>query len=113
MNLENYQKLEKTGEGSYGLVYKVLNKINNKILAIKKFRFNQNENGIPQSTLREIVILKNLNHPNIIKIGNVIVQQGNVYMIMDYISNNLKEILEVQLSYWQKKSIVKQLIEGA
>jgi serine/threonine protein kinase len=61
-----YKKLEKIGEGSYGVVYKVYNNFDSNIYAIKKTKVQNNE-GISCITLREISILTNINHDNIIK----------------------------------------------
>ena len=64
----NYNILEKLGEGTYGIVYKAKDKTNNKIVAVKKIRIDNEEEGMPSTTLREIATLKELDHPNIIKI---------------------------------------------
>ena len=66
-NVDNkYQKVENIAKGGYGSVFKV-KEINNptKFLAVKKMKIL--EDGIPSFALREIAILKQLDHPNVIK----------------------------------------------
>jgi len=65
--LDKYEKKEKLGEGTYGVVYKALDKITNEFVALKKIRLESEEEGIPSTAIREISLLKELNHPNIVK----------------------------------------------
>lgn len=62
-----YQKLEKVGEGTYGVVYKALERNTNAIVALKKIRLENDEEGIPSTAIREISVLKELNHENIVR----------------------------------------------
>ncbi len=57
----------KIGEGAYGAVYKARNIYTNQIVALKVTRFDSDDEGIPSTTIREISILKTLNHPSIAK----------------------------------------------
>jgi serine/threonine protein kinase len=47
--LSNYQKIEKIGEGTYGVVYKAIYKPNNDSVALKKIRLEGEEDGIPST----------------------------------------------------------------
>lgn len=64
--MERYQKLEKIGEGTYGIVYKAKDTAGG-IYALKKIRLEQEDEGIPSTAIREISLLKELQHPNIVK----------------------------------------------
>ncbi len=55
------------GEGTYGKVWKGRNVSSNELLAIKKIKSDITTEGIPSTTLREICLLKELNHPNIVE----------------------------------------------
>lgn len=63
----NFRKLEKIGEGTYGVVYKARDTENGKTIALKKIRLDHEDEGIPSTALREISILKQLDHPNVVK----------------------------------------------
>lgn len=65
--MEGYIKLEKIGEGTYGVVYKCIERSSKKIVAVKKIRMEMEDEGIPTTAIREISILKELDHPNIVK----------------------------------------------
>lgn len=65
-DLAGYQKLSKIGEGTYGVVFKARQKTSNKLVALKKIRLNLQE-GVPTTTIREVAILKEMDHENIVK----------------------------------------------
>ena len=64
---ERYEKLEKVGEGTYGVVYKARDNFTKDIVALKKIRLENEEEGMPSTAMREISLLKELSHPNIVK----------------------------------------------
>jgi serine/threonine protein kinase len=59
--------MEKLGEGTYGVVYKAKNTETGEIVAIKKIRLEKEDDGVPSTAIREISLLKNLKHPNIVE----------------------------------------------
>ncbi|OTF75139.1 hypothetical protein BLA29_007770 [Euroglyphus maynei] len=64
--MEDYQKIEKIGEGTYGVVYKAKHKQTSELVALKKIRLENEDDGVPSTAIREVTILKELNHPNIV-----------------------------------------------
>jgi serine/threonine protein kinase len=62
-----YERLQELGSGSYAVVYKARNRETDEVIALKKLRFGFDEQGLPSSTLREISLLKELRHPNIVE----------------------------------------------
>lgn len=70
--MEKYQKLEKIGEGTYGIVYKAKDKKTGELLALKKIRLEAEDEGIPSTAIREISLLKQLQHPNIVRLYDVV-----------------------------------------
>ena len=52
--LDKYEKIEKVGEGTYGVVYKCKNKKTNEFVALKKIRLENEDEGIPSTAIREI-----------------------------------------------------------
>lgn len=65
--MEKYQKKEKLGEGTYGVVYRAINTETGEVVAIKKIRLEKEDDGVPSTAIREISLLKNLKHPNIVE----------------------------------------------
>jgi serine/threonine protein kinase len=52
--MERYQKMEKIGEGTYGIVYKAKDRVTGEIIALKKIRLEAEDEGIPSTAIREI-----------------------------------------------------------
>jgi serine/threonine protein kinase len=65
--LDKYQKLEKIGEGTYGVVYKAKIIATGELVALKKIRLETQEEGVPSTAIREVAALTELDHPNIVK----------------------------------------------
>ncbi|NWR66466.1 CDK5 kinase, partial [Bucorvus abyssinicus] len=63
--MQKYEKLEKIGEGTYGTVFKAKNRETHEIVALKRVRLDDDDEGVPSSALREICLLKELKHKNI------------------------------------------------
>jgi len=62
MSMDNYEKLEKVGEGTYGKVYKARDKRSGQLVALKKTRLEMEEEGVPSTALREVSLLQMLSH---------------------------------------------------
>ena len=62
--MDRYEKLEKIGEGTYGMVHKAKDKDTGDIVALKKVRMGNEDEGVPSTALREIALLKEIQHPN-------------------------------------------------
>ena len=84
MKMEDFVKLEKIGEGTYGVVFKGKNKKTGEIVAMKKIRLESEEEGVPSTAIREISLLKELQHPNIVLLQDVIMQESR-YLYVDNI----------------------------
>ena len=81
----SFQKLEKIGEGTYGIVYKAIDKDTGKLVALKKIRPENENEGIPSTTIREILLLKNLKHSTIIDLIEVVHSNDKMYLVFEYI----------------------------
>ena len=57
-DIANYRKVEKIGEGTYGIVYKAIYKPSNLVVALKKIRLEGEDEGVPSTSIREISLLK-------------------------------------------------------
>lgn len=65
--MDRYEKEEKIGEGTYGVVYRARDKQSGAIIALKKIRLEQDEEGVPPTAIREVSLLKELHHNNIVR----------------------------------------------
>jgi serine/threonine protein kinase len=64
--MERYFKTDKVGEGTYGEVYKAKDRQTGEIVALKKIRLEAEDEGIPSTAIREISLLRELSHPNVV-----------------------------------------------
>ena len=81
-SLDNYEKINRVGKGSYSTVYKVKNKHTNLIRAMKVIPKNFQKDN--KEIMREINILKNLDHPNVMKIFEFLEDDTNYYLIQEF-----------------------------
>nr|XP_018904014.1 PREDICTED: cyclin-dependent kinase 1-like [Bemisia tabaci] len=95
--MDGYIKIEKIGEGTYGVVYKGRCKKTDQIVAIKKIRMEGNDEGIPSTALREVTLLKELDHPNIVSLYEVLMEENRMYLVFEFLTMNLKKFLDCQL----------------
>ena len=97
--MDRYQKIEKKapdatiGEGAYGVVYKALDKETQKYVAMKKIRLEVEDDGIPHTALREICILKQLDHVNIVKLEGKVWDDSRLYLVFTLIDTDLKSFM--------------------
>ena len=66
-HLERYDRQDKLGEGTYGVVYKCKDLQTGEIVALKKIRLEKEDDGVPSTAIREISLLKGIKHPNIVE----------------------------------------------
>ncbi|CAL0330104.1 unnamed protein product [Lupinus luteus] len=111
-----FEMIKKINEGTYGVVYKARDKKTGEIVAIKKVKMNISRDGFPVSALREMSILLSFNHPSIIGVKEVAVDDyDGTFMVMEYMEHDLKELMKEKkqpFSIGEIKSMMKQLLEG-
>jgi serine/threonine protein kinase len=113
--LDKYQKLEKLGEGTYGVVYKAKNTETGEIVAIKKIRLEKEDDGVPSTAIREISLLKNLKHPNIVELKEVLFSQDQLYLVFEYLEYDLKKYMKKigkGLPHDQCQSLLYQILQS-
>ena len=76
---------KRIGKGSFSIVYKAEHKLNKKLVAIKEISVD-NISKIKENIKREVNVMKNLDHENIVKLHNVIIDKkyDNIYLVFDY-----------------------------
>ncbi|KAJ7316047.1 hypothetical protein JRQ81_002209 [Phrynocephalus forsythii] len=111
-----FQKVEKIGEGTYGVVYKARNKETGQLVALKKIRLDSETEGVPSTAIREISLLKELKHPNIVRLLDVVHSQKKLFLVFEYLNQDLKKYMDSShtagLSTNLIKSYLYQLLQG-
>lgn len=119
--LDEFQKLEKIGEGTYGVVYKARDKLTQQFVALKKIRLETESEGVPSTAIREISLLKELDHANVVQLLDVIHADQKLYLVFEYLDMDLKKHMDDFSSNnddWSglpenlSKSYLRQLLDG-
>ncbi|XP_014356017.1 cyclin-dependent kinase-like 1 isoform X3 [Papilio machaon] len=92
--MERYEKLAKLGEGSYGLVYKCRDRETGALVAVKKFLENDDDPLIRKIALREIRMLKNLKHPNLVNLLEVFRRKRKLHLVFEYCDHTVLHELD-------------------
>ncbi|CAH8357883.1 unnamed protein product [Eruca vesicaria subsp. sativa] len=114
---DSFEKLEKIGQGTYSSVYKARDLETNQLVALKKVRFANMDPDSVRFMAREIVILRRLDHPNVMKLEGLITSRvsGSMYLIFEYMEHDLSGLAStpgVKFSEAQIKCYMKQLLHG-
>ncbi|CAM8960663.1 hypothetical protein QQ045_005707 [Rhodiola kirilowii] len=92
--MDQYEKVEKIGEGTYGVVYKARDRVTNETIALKKIRLEQEDEGVPSTAIREISLLKEMQHCNIVRLQDVVHSEKRLYLVFEYLDLDLKKHMD-------------------
>ncbi|ESQ34932.1 hypothetical protein EUTSA_v10006926mg [Eutrema salsugineum] len=112
-----FEKLEKIGQGTYSSVFRARETETGRIVALKKVRFDNFEPESVRFMAREILILRRLNHPNIIKLEGLVTSKlsCNIHLVFEYMEHDLTGLLsspDINFTTPQIKCYMKQLLSG-
>ncbi|KAL6741178.1 hypothetical protein Aduo_014457 [Ancylostoma duodenale] len=115
-DLAKFDDLRKIGEGTYGVVFKGVHKRSGKLVALKKISLERDNEGVPSTCIREICLLKDLNHRNIVRLYDVIHSGMQLYLVFEFIDRDLKSLLDKlpgkRLPAKHAKSFLWQLLQA-
>jgi len=97
--MDNFIKLERLGEGTYGTVFKVRNKTTGDLSALKQIKLQGEEDeGIPISAVREISFLRTLQHQNVVKLKDVIPKDGRLFLLFELMKQDLRQFINSKVA---------------
>ncbi|XP_055379210.1 cyclin-dependent kinase-like 4 isoform X4 [Condylostylus longicornis] len=92
--MERYEKLSRLGEGSYGIVYKCRDRETGALVAVKRFVESEEDPAIRKIALREIRLLKNLKHPNLVSLLEVFRRKRRLHLVFEFCEHTVLHELE-------------------
>ena len=92
--MDKYEKICKIGEGSYGVVFKCRHKELNQVVAIKKFVESEDDPLIKKIALREIRMLRQLKHHNLVNLIEVFKRKRRLHLVFEYCDHTLLNELD-------------------
>ncbi|XP_008410077.1 cyclin-dependent kinase 17 isoform X2 [Poecilia reticulata] len=112
--LETYIKLDKLGEGTYATVFKGRSKLTDNLVALKEIRL-EHEEGAPCTAIREVSLLKDLKHANIVTLHDIVHTDKSLTLVFEYLDKDLKQYMDDCgniLSMQNVKIFLYQILRG-
>lgn len=120
---KTYKVISEVGSGTYGRVYKAISQKTGKYVALKKIDTSRQEmDGFPITAIREVKLLRMLNHRNIIALLEIIMSRpsssnkfrGSTYLVFEYMDHDFMGLMTIKYRFKlpEIKCIMRQMIEG-
>lgn len=116
--IKRYEKIEFLGEGQFATVYKARDVDTDTIVAVKKIKLGSRieaQDGINRTALREIKLLQELHHRNLIGLLDVFGHLSNVSLVFDFMDTDLEVIIKdntIILTTANIKAYTVQTLQG-
>ncbi|XP_012935400.1 cyclin-dependent kinase 18 [Aplysia californica] len=91
--IESYTKLDKLGEGTYATVFKGKSRLTDNLVALKEIRL-EHEEGAPCTAIREVSLLRDLKHANIVTLHDIIHTHKSLTLVFEYLEKDLKQYMD-------------------
>lgn len=91
-------------------MYKGKHRKTGKIVAMKKIRLENNDEGIPSTAIREISLLKECVHPNIVSLLDVLMEETKLFLIFEYLTMDLKKYMDSLGNELMEPAVVKSYL---
>ncbi|KRY65528.1 Cyclin-dependent kinase 11B, partial [Trichinella pseudospiralis] len=117
-SVEEYHCLNRIEEGTYGVVYRAMEKRTGEIVALKRLKMEKEREGFPITSLREVnMLMKVGKHPNVVNVLEVVVgsSMDKIYLVMEYVEHDMKSLMETMKQPFlvgEVKTLTRQLLNG-
>jgi len=91
--MDTYTKLDKLGEGTYATVFKGKSRLTDNLVALKEIRL-EHEEGAPCTAIREVSLLKDLKHNNIVTLHDIVHTEKSLTLVFEYLERDLKQYMD-------------------
>lgn len=115
--MENYETLEKAGEGCFGSVHVVRHKVTGSVCALKRIPVLRLDEGLPHNVAREVLIAERAEHKNICRVREVFAHGASICIVSDRCDLDLQQLLrrftwDSRLPLWLAKSLMQDLLRA-
>ncbi|KAJ3412658.1 hypothetical protein HDV05_000408 [Chytridiales sp. JEL 0842] len=112
-SVDNYEKLNRIEEGSYGVVYRARDRNTGEVVALKKLKLENEKSGFPVTTLREIHTLLLAKHRHIVDVREIVVtpSYAGVFIVMEFVEHDLKSLMENMRSPFLQSEIKTLMLQ--
>ncbi|XP_065592520.1 cyclin-dependent kinase-like 2 isoform X2 [Cyrtonyx montezumae] len=113
--MEKYQVLSLIGKGSYGVVSRCRNKESGQVVAVKKFLESEDDAAVRKIAVREIKLLKQLRHENLVNLLEVYKKKKRWYLVFEFVDHTVLDDLEASpngLDYSRVRKYLFQILRG-
>lgn len=112
--MNRYKIIKAVGDGTYGSVLKAVHRGSGEIVAIKKMKkkFMTWEECV---SLREVRSLKRLNHPNVVKLKEVIRENNELFFVFEFLDQNIYQLTKDRNKFLPEarvRNIMFQIFQG-
>lgn len=116
-SVSEFERLNRIEEGSYGIVSRARNRTTGEIVALKQLKLDKEKQGFPITSLREIHTLLEARHPHIVELKELVVGEtlSQVYLVMEFVENDLKTLLSTMRTPFLQseiKTLMQQLLSA-
>lgn len=112
---DRFSRLEKIGEGTYGVVHKCEDNTTGQLVALKRIRLENDDDGVPSTAIREVSILRELQHPNVVRLLDCVCQDRKLLLVFEHLEQDLKRLMDRRATPMigrKLKCVMYQLLDG-